>query len=188
MIFHLPKMDSRSSGRVAKRIGTLLQQAIEPRSDCEPPSNRRQNRLLEPWPAISADIGKTAAGSALPLDYRKIESNHTVNVAERGGFEPPRVLSLPVFETGAFSRSATSPRRTRAVLFRPPSSTLPIFEDSATLRQSRSDRHSLSNADQINGRYPRGLYCLDFGGRSNCYSHQGNARIRDPGFDLKLIP
>ena len=30
-------------------------------------------------------------------------------LAERGGFEPPRVLSLPVFETGAFSHSATSP-------------------------------------------------------------------------------
>ena len=34
---------------------------------------------------------------------------HQVYLTEREGFEPPRAFALPVFKTGAFSHSATSP-------------------------------------------------------------------------------
>jgi hypothetical protein len=41
-----------------------------------------------------------------PHTYEQIPCNQT----ERGGFEPPMDESpIPVFETGAFNRSATSP-------------------------------------------------------------------------------
>ena len=36
-------------------------------------------------------------------------------MAEEGGFEPPRALTLAVFKTAAFDRSATLPRLPRLV-------------------------------------------------------------------------
>ena len=110
-------------------------------------------------------------------------------MAERGGFEPPRVLSLPVFETGAFSRSATSPRLIRAVAvqaalkhptdFRGFRNIAPVSIGPAFREQRRSNYRKIS-AWPVPSRFRRALELSlvlrkyeDFRGR---------------GFDLKLIP